>query len=618
METDTQMHAEETGRWRSASEPVRKNSGKEHLDREVNPVLLRFISSAHLFDGSVVNPPEESKALSKQPASPTLLKQSSLTKLQVSPSFKPKVGLERSLSSNLSLKKPIKLMPKPAPLPDVVSPAQLVRSESDSPAFVFTSQPSPFLPNPEQPTRQDSSGSEALSIGGQSLGSSDSGGLRSMGSLNVFRNTGEPGMHSEYSANEGPSGYGGDGRGGANLSNSGSGGLVQLASAHPVLAPRLPKFFGRAQPTPSRGQAAVSSQVHPMSLSEGPILTKTVQVKPSFGSSLKKMVFKSSKKSGEFVRDPELGVVPAAPATASATGEVWSDVHIQENAALPSGWRKPFADSNYVPQWSAISTDELISQPAPPRIGTILCYLVRNRDKKHPTFWMYTQENTVADRLLLVARFNSRGPMAGGEYVVSKSERGLQTKDQRDGYCGRVRSNFSGSRFQFYDHTVSEKQMWTQDSVAHTQGAVSWESTANTLAGGWRKMGVAVKALDEESPAPTSNKVKGDGEPGPWSPRLWDNMERERQCRCLLSKEPEHKIDDKGRESFFLQYGDRCNFPSKRNFQLVSKADPDAVVCLLGKVEQDAFALDYSYPLSAFQAFCVALTSINDKWCFAV
>jgi tubby-related protein 1 len=46
--------------------------------------------------------------------------------------------------------------------------------------------------------------------------------------------------------------------------------------------------------------------------------------------------------------------------------------------------------------------------------------------------------------------------------------------------------------------------------------------------------------------------------------------------------------------------------------------DPDTVVCLLGKVEQDTFALDYSYPLSAFQAFCIALTSINEKWCFAV
>lgn len=37
-------------------------------------------------------------------------------------------------------------------------------------------------------------------------------------------------------------------------------------------------------------------------------------------------------------------------------------------------------------------------------------------------------------------------------------------------------------------------------------------------------------------------EAKGDGEPGPWSPRLWDNMERERLCHCLLSKEPEHKI----------------------------------------------------------------------------
>lgn len=238
MEIVSPMGAEDTGRWRSASEPVRKASGKEQLDKEVNPVLLRFISGAHLFDGSIANPPEEPKSLAKQPMSPTLLKQTSLTKLQLSPSFKPKV-LERSLSSNLSLKKPIKLMPKPAPLPDAISPAQLARSESDSPAFALAAQPSPFLPQAQQPTRQDSSGSEAFSIGGQSLGSSDSGGLRSMGSLNVFCSTDESSsgvMHSEYSLNEGPSGYGGEGRGGTNLSSSGKRKVVH----------RKDRPFGRA------------------------------------------------------------------------------------------------------------------------------------------------------------------------------------------------------------------------------------------------------------------------------------------------------------------------------------------------------------------------------------
>lgn len=34
------------------------------------------------------------------------------------------------------------------------------------------------------------------------------------------------------------------------------------------------------------------------------------------------MVFKSSKKSGEFVRDPEIGIAPVAHATSSAEGEV--------------------------------------------------------------------------------------------------------------------------------------------------------------------------------------------------------------------------------------------------------------------------------------------------------
>jgi hypothetical protein len=41
-----------------------------------------------------------------------------------------------------------------------------------------------------------------------------------------------------------------------------------------------------------------------------------------------------------------------------------------------------------------------------------------------------------------------------------------------------------------------------------TSPVTSWESTANTLAGGWRKMGVAVKSLEDGSPAPVPPKVK--------------------------------------------------------------------------------------------------------------
>jgi hypothetical protein len=243
MEMDSPRKPENASRPRGASDPFQEPRKKQDTPA-VNPVLLRFISSAHLFDGAALETPEDPKppkplpSPEKQPLSParspTLLRETSLTRLQLSPSFKHKVGLERSLSSNLSLKKPIKLMPKPAPLPDAISPAQLARSDSDSPAFMMTAQGSPFQPHPEvpqNPARQDSSGSEAFSVGGQSS-SSDGSGLHSMGSLNIFhQGSGVAGpMHSEYSVNQGSSagGYGGGeyfGREDPTMSNSGEGSL---------------------------------------------------------------------------------------------------------------------------------------------------------------------------------------------------------------------------------------------------------------------------------------------------------------------------------------------------------------------------------------------------------
>lgn len=37
-----------------------------------------------------------------------------------------------------------------------------------------------------------------------------------------------------------------------------------------------------------------------------------------------------------------------------------------------------------------------------------------------------------------------------------------------------------------------------------------------------------------------------------------------------------------------------------------------------GKIRDDVFALDFAYPLSAVQAFALALASIDSKLCYAV
>ncbi|MCH96661.1 tubby-like F-box protein 5-like, partial [Trifolium medium] len=71
-------------------------------------------------------------------------------------------------------------------------------------------------------------------------------------------------------------------------------------------------------------------------------------------------------------------------------------------------------------------------------------------------------------------------------------------------------------------------------------------------------------------------------------------------------------------KSWCLDYMGRTIKSSGRNFQLVADVDPshnvslaeqERVILNFGKVGKDIFVMEYSYPLSAFQAFSICLTS---------
>jgi hypothetical protein len=48
-------------------------------------------------------------------------------------------------------------------------------------------------------------------------------------------------------------------------------------------------------------------------------------------------------------------------------------------------------------------------------------------------------------------------------------------------------------------------------------------------------------------------------------------------------------------------------------YQYVSVAEQDKVILQFGKIGKDIFTMDYRYPLSAFQAFAICLSSFDTK-----
>lgn len=71
-----------------------------------------------------------------------------------------------------------------------------------------------------------------------------------------------------------------------------------------------------------------------------------------------------------------------------------------------------------------------------------------------------------------------------------------------------------------------------------------------------------------------------------------------------------------------LNFKGRVTVASVKNFQLVAAVDPshnvsaaeqEKVILQFGKIGKDIFTMDYCYPLSAFQAFALCLSSFDTK-----
>lgn len=66
-----------------------------------------------------------------------------------------------------------------------------------------------------------------------------------------------------------------------------------------------------------------------------------------------------------------------------------------------------------------------------------------------------------------------------------------------------------------------------------------------------------------------------------------------------------------------LNFNGRVTVASVKNFQLVAStengSEQENVVLQFGKVGKDVFTMDYGYPISAFQAFSICLSSFDTK-----
>ncbi|KAK9231032.1 hypothetical protein WN943_021263 [Citrus x changshan-huyou] len=324
-------------------------------------------------------------------------------------------------------------------------------------------------------------------------------------------------------------------------------------------------------------------------------------------------------------------------------------------ASVCRTWREVTKEIVQTPEQCGRFTFPISLKQPGPRESPIQCFIRRDRGTStyHLCFGLVPSEDG-SDKLLLAARKIRRATCT--DFVISLAANDFSRAS--NSYVGKLRSNFLGTKFTIYDSqppcdmtiqpTGGMSRRFHSKQVSprlpaynYRIGSISYELNVLRTRGPRRmncimatipfssieEGGAAptptsfAQSFDEQffsftslkgkepityssSPSPSLSLASTPGSPQPLAlknkaPRWHEQL----QCWCL-------------------NFRGRVTVASVKNFQLVAAVEPshnvplaeqEKVILQFGKIGKDIFTMDYHYPLSAFQAFAICLSSFDTK-----
>ncbi|KAG0498518.1 hypothetical protein HPP92_003209 [Vanilla planifolia] len=340
-----------------------------------------------------------------------------------------------------------------------------------------------------------------------------------------------------------------------------------------------------------------------------------------------------------------------------ASESTWpSRKHVVACAAVCRSWRYLCKEIIRSPEFCGRLTFPLSLKQPGPRDGTIQCFI--KRDKSKMTYHLYLCLNPAVlvenGKFLLSAKRSRRTTLT--EYVISMDADHISRSSKT--YIGKLRSNFLGTKFLIYDtrptnHTAdsisppprtsrnfyAKKVSPKVPTGSHPIAQVSYELNVLGTRGPRRMQcmmhSIPASALEPGGSVPTqpdhinlrsledsfrsisfSRSSLTDRSMDFSSARFSDlsgdyRTEEFREPPLVLRNKAPRWHDQL--QCWCLNFRGRVTIASVKNFQLVAQSDQDKVILQFGKVAKDTFTMDYRYPLSAFQAFAICLSSFDTK-----
>ena len=239
-----------------------------------------------------------------------------------------------------------------------------------------------------------------------------------------------------------------------------------------------------------------------------------------------------------------------------------------------------------------------------PREGSGLqCFVIRDRRgsrQLRPLYRVYVEAtNGSADPVFLMAG-QKRMKSATSYYAVSRNASSAKAAP----LVGKVRSNWSGSEYSIYGGGEGGGP-----EGARGAGRRRWRREVGAVMFGYDAMGpgrirVLLPRVDESGAAATFR-------PGPRGEGLQEAAKaRAEDVVELVNMRPKW---DPAHGGHVLNFKGRVTSSSVKNFQLCCPELSDAPVLQFGRVGRERFSLDFSYPLSPYQAFAIVLASLDGK-----
>ncbi|XP_074268333.1 tubby-like F-box protein 3 [Silene latifolia] len=315
-------------------------------------------------------------------------------------------------------------------------------------------------------------------------------------------------------------------------------------------------------------------------------------------------------------------------------------------AGVCKNWRDIMKEVVKVPEVSGKLTFPISLKQPGSRDTLIHCYIKRHRSSQ--TYYLFLGLSLASyddGKFLLAAKKCRRATCV--DYIISSNPENISKGSNT--YIGKLRSNFLGTKYTIHDtlpsnngakitRSRSTKLLGSKQVVPRAPSGnyvvshISYELN-NLGSRGPRRMNCVMDTIPASAvkpgglvPTQTELVVNNNTDYFPSIPFFRSKSIRVHNSRSEAIPNTQEEtliLQNKAPrwheqlQCWCLNFNGRVTVASVKNFQLVASLENgpqnENVVLQFGKVGKDVFTMDYQYPISAFQAFAICLSSFDTR-----